>query len=349
MFFTRKDKTNRPRPSSWAADRYGARRNGFLPRVETLEGRALPSVSHLTLTIPVASLYGDFSISYTIRIDFYNSGNTITGASYSLAETFRQPNIASPRMESVPQNTTVMPVSAAVQNTVSQDATATLRATPTPAPVAAPTATSGELAAIAFASSASATRPTIRPTTPEAPLTLFSSFGDQPQLQPFYLSAPVLPGINKLATDSRLLQPILQPVQAISNRMEFLGGSGTVVDNAAPDENLPDQAQPQPRPANPPAPESADVAALGGMLNMPLGQAGLGKDAWVPDAMVLATLVGDEGAGQHVLSPELLTEVATLAASLGTFAMVSPPRIPARRGSERGEMEIVLEREKIRQ
>jgi hypothetical protein len=354
MFFTRKDKSKSPRPSTQAAQ--GGRRNGFQPRVETLEGRALPSVSHWTLTIPVASVYGDLGVTYTIRIDFYSSNNIITSASYSLSETFRAPSFVSERLDSMPQNTVVTPVSAA-SNAVTQETgtAASLRMAPVPMPppTPAPTAASSELAAFAITSSTPATRPVIRPTTPDLQPLLIGGLIDQLQLQPLTFSTPPVLPVSRLGTlDGRLLLPIIQPVQAISNRIEFLGGTGNALNNTPPDENPPDATPPQPRPANPPAPaesaESEDIAVLGGMFNTPLSQAPASQDAWVPDAMVLAALAGEEGAGQ-TLPPELLTEVATLAASLGTFAMVSPPRIPARRGSERGEMEIVLEKKKSRE
>src|SRR5262249_11846268 len=137
----------------------------------------------------------------------------------------------------------------------------------------------------------------IRPASPETPALLFTGFTGFAE-QPLLVNSTPLPKAPSfIVLDPRTTQPIVLPVQAITNRMEFIGGGTTLGDIPVRDENPPEPPAPLPRPVEPPAPEMEEEA-IGGMLRAPLEQAMLANDSWVPDAMVLGTLAGQDGGSE---------------------------------------------------
>ena len=305
--------------------------NAFHPRVETLEGRALPSVNHLSLNLPVVTVVEtSFNVPFTIRIDF------ITVASSSAVSS---PAVA-PR-DSGGVAARLAPAAVSTPNVVSVDASvANTPARGGGAP--AVTATSVEpVSLISFtAATAPVARPVvIRPAAPETPTLLFggfTNFADQPLL----MNSTPLPRIPSLSVpDPRTTQPLVLPVQAITNRMEFIGGGTTLADNPVRDANPPELPAPLPPPVEPPPAEMGEDA-FGGMLGSPLEQAMLANDSWVPDAMILGTLAGQD-ASQETLTPGLAAEVAALAVCLGNFRPGSPPEVAAQRGRRNGVIEIL--------
>ena len=106
------------------------------------------------------------------------------------------------------------------------------------------------------------------------------------------LNTVVLPTpINTLTPDLRDTKP--QPaVQAISNRMEFIGSAVTVTDYYVPDENPGEPSTPCPRPANPPPSDMEDTAPLAAVAGLTLVQTAQTEDASLPEAMDLELLFG---------------------------------------------------------
>jgi hypothetical protein len=321
----------------------GSRRgdSAFHPRVETLEGRTLPSVSHLSLNLPIVAMIGQtsFSISFTIRIDFTIAGLGSPGPSSAQGSNLRDAGSVSAR----PANSS-QPADVSAPNLLTIDPSAAVplsRANTVPTG----TGTGGELVSlISFTNVSAPSRPVvIKPSLAETPSVFsggFMGLADQP-----LLTNTVLPRIvNPSTLDPRTIQPLALPVQAISNRMEFIGGGYTVTDNPVQNDNPGEPAVPLSRPVDPPPPDMEELGPLGGTSGAPLDQAGLTNDAWLPDAMVMGTLAGQDGEGQEVLSPGLAAEAAALAVCLGNFR-IGPPEVAAQRGSKRnGETEIRSEK-----
>src|SRR5262249_38444661 len=152
--------------------------NAFRPRLEALEGRALPSVNHLSMSVPVVGMIIEtsFTVPMNIRIDFI----TVVY------------QVASPSQAVAPQNagsldTRVAPAAVAPTPSLPSVA-ASLTSTVTPArgggaPVVTETSVQ-PVSLISFTSpSTPAPRPVvIRPTSPDTPTLLFglTMFADQP-------------------------------------------------------------------------------------------------------------------------------------------------------------------------
>jgi len=318
------------------------------PWFETLEGRALPSVSHLPLITPVLNVntpeiivvvesYSNFPFAH--RIEFV-SPLVIVQSSPSPQSAIQQDiSVTTPAL-----STTQTPVSG-INNGLTPEA----NASSVPAPVPEETANVGAFASLSsFTSTASSARPVVaKPSVPDnqpTQQTRLILLADSPSI--IETVSPALLGNNNLLPlEFKLGQIPTPPVQAITNRLEFIGGGLSVPDNALPNANDNEPEPERPPQAQPvaPAPDLPELLPLGGMLTHPLSQNELANEPWISEAMVIGTLVGQEGAGETVLTPELVGEMATLAACLGGFAKVNPPEVAAQRGSKNlGEFEIEL-------
>jgi hypothetical protein len=339
MFSLRKAK-NRERASLAKSPPAYRRGNGFHPRFESLEDRALPSITLLSLNVPVVAVIGDapVSFSFVVRFEFItpsflDSGGAAasmgrdTSSPAARLASVNQPAVNQAAVQAAPTQSTALN---APQASVSQSTSAAAGSSRATAAAAASNPI-GEIASLfAFTSSPSSSpaRPVVvKPTAPEgqsAPLSILIAAADQPApvsvVAPGLLPAPVTP-------ESRLVQPQL-PVQAIGNRMEFIGSAAGVVDTTAEGDKPSAPAVQQP--ADPSPMDSDEVDALGGMLGLPLSEAVLTDNSWSPDAMDLGTLCGQTGEERVMITPELATEVAVLAACVGGLPV--GPRTPARRG-----------------
>jgi hypothetical protein len=313
----------------------------FHPRLEALEGRALPSVSHLSLTLSVFGTINNspFTFVETIRIDF-TANPTFVNSPAPQAASPPETSSAGAGIGSVAQTPVV------TSNVLGADnsGAASLRSG---LPTAVSTG-SDAVPLIAFTNVATAARPVTvisKPSLPETPILFSTGFMGQVD-QPVLINVTLLPKAPTFATvDPRAASPIVLPVQAITNRIEFMGGSGAVADTAPEAASAPETA-PAPRPVDPPPPSTEELAPLGGMLGLPLEQAVLTSETWLPDAMVLGTLAGQEGEAEPVLSPALASEAAALALYLGNLRIGSPAEIAAQRGKRRGVMQIIFRKEK---
>jgi hypothetical protein len=320
----------------------------FHPRFETLEGRSLPSVSHLPLITPVLNgntqeiivvVETTSNYPFAHRVDFVYPLVIVQSSPSARSAIQQEISVPSPTL-----TTTQTPVSP-INNGLTQEANA--NASSLPASVPEEAANTGAIASLSsFTNAPSSPRPVVaKPSLPDnqptQPTRLILLTESPTFIETF---APVLFGNSKLLPpEIRVGQTTPQPVQAITNRLEFIGGGLSVPENALPTENDPEAGMPPQAPPAAPPPDLPELLPLGGMLTHPLSQNELVNEPWISDAMVLGTLVGQEGEGQTVLTPELVGEMATLAAGLGGFAKVNPPEVAARRGSKiLGEFEIEL-------
>jgi hypothetical protein len=325
----------------------------FHPRVENLEGRALPSVSVFTFYGPLVGVITETSFKAplaieieVITIELNVPSLAAPSAVPSVTVISSEPVVVTPTSVSAPQSSvhpattlntpvtsTVPAVLTAPASTISTDAGASLRGSTT--------GTGSEPVSLGFTGVTTPGRPVIfRPTSPDTtPVSGFIGLSDQvvPVNPVLFSRVPTV-----LTPDPRVQPtgPIVLPAQPLSNRMEFIGGGTTIADNPLQDQvEAPEAVLPLPRPAEPPADDMGEMAPLGGMLDLPLEEAALSRESILPEAMVLGTLAGQESESQDILSPGLVAELA-LAVCLGNFRIGSPAEVAAHRGSKEREMEI---------
>jgi hypothetical protein len=297
----------------------------YRPRLERLEGRALPSVTRLAIDIPVVETVGNLSVNFSlvVRIDFINY--SMFGGSSGGGAGFHNTGSVIAR----PAATSQTPA-AAVTSSVNQAATVApdalqVAAVPTATSAASlasfTSASSTNTAAATAASANVASRPLIaRPSLPE--LRFSQATTVSVATDPSLLLTPALPqDFNRiLAPELKLLTPISPPVQAIVNRMEFIGGSVSSSDYATTEAaDAPLFPAPPPQPVMPPPVDLRELAPTADAV-----EAALANDAWLIEKTDLGMVCSQESDSQALLTPELVSEVAALAVGIAGFSVGSP-------------------------
>jgi hypothetical protein len=318
----------------------------YRPRLEHLEGRALPSVTRLAIDIPVVETFGNLSINFSLvlHIDFtsyslFGGSAGLAGYSYNAGGVIARPAAAtqtSPTLVSNPVNQTA-PVApdalrvAAVQTDNSAASLASFTSAPTTG-----------AAAITAPSANPANRPIIgRPSLPELRFSQAAivSVATDPSL----LLTPALPqDFNRiLAPELKPLTPANPPVQAIVNRMEFIGGSSSTVDDAvAEPDAAPIFPAPAPQPVAPPPVNLGELAPTATAV-----EAALANDAWLIERTDMGMISSQESDSQALLTPELVSEVAALAIGLVGFSVGSPADyFPGREVQRRFELKTLADK-----
>jgi hypothetical protein len=329
MFSIRKEK-NRPSQHGPADHRPD---NAFHPRMETLEGRVLPSVTLLSFNLPTVIVIREpsFNFAINIHIDFAPSGYGFAGAPTSPSAALGDTSSLAARLGSGAQSAPIQTVDNATSSATSQQSSALSAIA---RGNAVPTAALSELAFLSLLTdvpSATPARPVVVKPSPPEQISLSNgstASADQPPAG----NNVALPAINNTLTlETRLAKP--QPaVQAIVNRMEFMGSAVTVTDKVVQDENPAETSTSQPRPVNPPPPDMDDMERIDAFAGQSLRQTALADDASLPDGMDLGALWDQVSEEPPILTPELATEVAALAVCAGGIGL--PGEVAAQRGAK---------------
>jgi hypothetical protein len=326
--------TKRARTCDRASD--GLSGNRFRPRLEALEGRVLPSTIQISLSLPV---FGPVAPA-ALRIDDGSSQGTsglyagkidvvaveviflpTQGPSGSSGASAIPGASANPGANAIPgsqaQPTAPSPVHAAVRDVNVNTNVATTAARDT---VAAAVAMGSDPAITQPAATSVSPPPPSSPvflSTSRPPLSLFLGVADQPGLQTVVLPPANNPGILEPILGAPLLP---QPAQAISNRIEFQGGSGGARQDRQDGEAAPINSRPTPRPEAPPPADSQEEMEAVSAVWEPLPPLGA-------DLTEYAGMDGQSG----LLTAEVAADVAALAVSLAGLPVVGFPENERRR------------------
>jgi hypothetical protein len=330
MFSIRKEK-NRPSQHGLTDHRPD---NAFHPRMETLEGRVLPSVTLLSFNLPAFVVIREpsFNFAINIHIDFAPSAYGFSGAPASPSAALGDTSSLAARLGNGGQSAATQTVDNATSSATSQQSSALASVA---RGNAVPTAALSELAFLSSLTNEPLVTPArpvvVKPTLPEQISLSNGSTASADQLPA--VNNVALPATNNTLTlETRLAKP--QPaVQAIVNRMEFMGSAVTVADKVVQDENTAKPSAPQLQPVNPPPPDMDDMEPIDAFAGQSLRQTALvANDASMPEGMDLGALWDQVSEEPPILTPELATEVAALAVFAGGIGL--PGEVAAQRGAK---------------
>ncbi len=128
--------------------------------------------------------------------------------------------------------------------------------------------------------------------------------------------------------------PLPTPTQPISNRIDFLGGSGSAADNPVQDIQPAPAPLPSPAPVVPPPLPAEDTARAGAILDI-FGPQDMLADEVPALAMIDQSALLDQH-GDEFLTPDMVTRVAALAACMIGMPVTVPAEFRSKKQKVNG-------------